>query len=80
MQPQARQRLHDILMAPSKADADRALELFPASRHAQVPKAAACLAPDRAALDFGKSGCYLYGSQSDGWGAQLAGLVRRTAQ
>ncbi len=48
--PQAKQRLHDIWMAPGKDDADKALDLFLDTYRAKYPKAAECLAKDRDAL------------------------------
>ena len=50
LQPQAKQRLHEIWMAPGVDDADKAFDLFLESYRAKYPKAADCLEKDREAL------------------------------
>ena len=50
LQPQAKQRLHEIWMAESRDEAGRAFNLFIDSYRAKYPKAAECLAKDRGAL------------------------------
>jgi len=50
LQPQAKQRLHEIWMAEGKEDANKAFDLFTDSYKAKYPKAAECLAKDREAL------------------------------
>ena len=50
LQPQAKQRLHEIWMAESRDEAGRAFNLFIDSYRAKYPKAAECLARDRDAL------------------------------
>ncbi len=50
LQPQAKQRLHEIWMAESRDAAGRAFNLFIDSYRAKYPKAAECLAKDRDAL------------------------------
>ncbi len=42
--------LHDIWTAPTKAEAEKAFDLFGATFEAKYPKAAACLAKDRDVL------------------------------
>jgi putative transposase len=49
-QAKAKQGLHDIWLAETKADAERAFELFLEMYAAKYPKAAECLAKDREAL------------------------------
>ena len=49
-QGKAKSMLHDIWMAETKADADRAFDLFIETYQAKYPKAAACLAKDREVL------------------------------
>lgn len=49
-QKKAKQMLHDIWMAETKAEAERAFELFLDTYRAKYPKAAACLAKDRDVL------------------------------
>lgn len=49
-QPKAKQGLHDIWLAETKADAERAFDLFLEMYSAKYPKAAECLAKDREAL------------------------------
>lgn len=50
MQPQVKQRLHDIWMAPTKDRSERAFDYFVEAYQAKYPKAVECLAKDRAAL------------------------------
>jgi transposase-like protein len=50
MQPQAKQRLHAIWMAPDRARAEMAFDLFIATYEQKYPQAAACLAKDREVL------------------------------
>ena len=50
LQPQAKQRLHEIWMAEGRVGAEKALDLFVDSYQAKYPKAAVCLAKDRDAL------------------------------
>jgi transposase-like protein len=50
LQPQAKQRLHEIWMAEGRGDAEKAFNLFIDSYQAKYPKAAKCLAKDRDAL------------------------------
>jgi transposase-like protein len=49
-QAKAKQGLHDIWMAETKADAERAFDLFVETYQAKYPKAANCLAKDREEL------------------------------
>jgi len=49
-QAKAKQALHDIWMAETKADAERAFKLFVEMYRAKYPKAAECLAKDREVL------------------------------
>lgn len=49
-QGKAKSMLHDIWMAETKADANRAFDLFLETWQAKYPKAAACLAKDRDVL------------------------------
>ncbi len=49
-QGKAKSMLHDIWMAETQADADRAFDLFIETWQAKYPKAAACLAKDREVL------------------------------
>jgi putative transposase len=49
-QPKAKSMLHEIWMAETKADADRAFDLFVESYEAKYPKAVECLKKDREAL------------------------------
>jgi len=46
-QAKAKSLLHDIWMAETKAEANRAFDLFVATYQAKYPRAAACLAKDR---------------------------------
>jgi putative transposase len=50
LQPEAKEKLHAIWMAPTKADADKAFDLFLATYEAKYPKATACLSKDRDVL------------------------------
>src|SRR5215510_11561014 len=50
LQPQAKQRLQAIWMAPDRQRAAMAFDLFVATYEAQYPKAAECLAQDREVL------------------------------
>jgi len=50
LQPEAKDKLHQIWMAPTKADADQAFDLFVATYEAKYPKATDCLAKDRNVL------------------------------
>jgi len=49
-QPKAKEMIHDIWMAASRADADKAFDLFLKTWEAKYPKATECLAKDREAL------------------------------
>jgi transposase-like protein len=49
-QPQAKKMLCDIYMSPTKAEADKAFDLFLKSWEAKYPKATECLSKDREAL------------------------------
>src|SRR5262245_66373862 len=49
-QPKAKEMLHDIWMAASRADADKAFDLFLKAWEAKYPKATECLSKDREAL------------------------------
>ena len=50
LQPEAKEKLHAIWMAPTKADADKAFDLFVATYEAKYPKATECLSKDRDVL------------------------------
>ena len=50
LQPQAKQRLHEIWMAENRDEAGRVFKLFIDSYQAKYPKAAECLAKDQEAL------------------------------
>ena len=50
IQPHANAMLHDIWMAATKAEANRALDLFLATYEAKYPHATDCLARDRETL------------------------------
>jgi putative transposase len=50
LQPEAKDKLHQIWMAETKADAERAFDLFVATYQAKYPKATECLSKDRAVL------------------------------
>ena len=49
-QPKAKSMLHEIWMAETRADAERAFERFLAAYSAKYPKATECLAKDRKSL------------------------------
>jgi putative transposase len=49
-QPQAKKMLYDIYMSPTKAEAEKAFDLFLKSWEAKYPKATECLSKDREAL------------------------------
>jgi transposase-like protein len=49
-QPQAKKMLCDIYMSPTKAEAEKAFDLFLKSWEAKYPKATECLSKDREAL------------------------------
>ena len=49
-QSKAKSMLHDVWMAETRQDADKAFDLFVASYEAKYPKAAACMTKDRDAL------------------------------
>lgn len=50
LQPEAKQKLHDIWQAATRADAVKAFDLFLATYSAKYPKATDCLAKDRDVL------------------------------
>jgi putative transposase len=50
VQPKAKEMLHAIYLAPSRAEADKAFDLFVKTYEAKYPKAAECLAKDRTEL------------------------------
>jgi len=50
LQPEAKQKLHEIWMANTRENAHRAFDLFLATYEAKYPKACACLAKDRDVL------------------------------
>ena len=50
LQPEAKEMIHEIWMAPTRADAVKAFDLFLATYAAKYPKACDCLAKDRAEL------------------------------
>jgi putative transposase len=50
LRPEAKDKLHQIWMAPTKADADKAFDLFVATYEAKYPKASTCLSKDRDVL------------------------------
>jgi len=50
LQPTAKQGLHQIWLAPSRAEAEKAFTLFLKTYQAKYPQAASCLEKDRAAL------------------------------
>ena len=50
LRPEAKDKLHQIWMAPTKADADKAFDLFVATYEAKYPKASHCLSKDRDVL------------------------------
>jgi putative transposase len=50
LQPAAKEKIHDIWMAATRADAERAFDLFVATYEAKYPKATGCLSKDRDVL------------------------------
>ena len=50
VQPKAKEKLHEIWMAESRADANKAFDLFVNTYEAKYPKATECLVKDRTAL------------------------------
>jgi putative transposase len=50
LQPEAKDKLHAIWMAPTRADAERAFDLFAATYQAEYTKATECLSKDRDVL------------------------------
>jgi putative transposase len=50
LQPHAKEKLHEIWMAATRADADRAFDLFLQTYEAKYPKATECLLKDRSEL------------------------------
>src|SRR5215467_29965 len=50
VQPKAKELLHEIYLAPSRAAAEKAFDLFLSTYEAKYPKATECLAKDRAEL------------------------------
>jgi putative transposase len=50
VQPKAKEMLHAIYLAPSRAEAEKAFDLFLRTYEAKYPKATGCLAKDRTAL------------------------------
>lgn len=50
LQGEAKDKIHQIWMAPTKADADKAFDLFVATYEAKYPKATVCLSKDRDVL------------------------------
>jgi putative transposase len=50
VQPKAKEMLHEIYLAPSRAEAEKAFDLFVRTYEAKYPKAAECLAKDRREL------------------------------
>lgn len=50
LQPEAKEKIHNIWMAATRADADRAFDLFVTTYEAKYPKATGCLAKDRDVL------------------------------
>src|SRR5262249_30437267 len=50
VQPKAKRMLHEIYLAPSRAAADKAFDLFVRMYEAKYPKATECLAKDRKEL------------------------------
>jgi putative transposase len=49
-QPRAKEKLHAIFMAPTRAEGNKAFDLFQSTYEAKYPKAVECLAKDREAL------------------------------
>jgi len=50
VQPKAKEMLHEIYLAPSRAEAEKAFALFVKTYEAKYPKATECLAKDRTEL------------------------------
>jgi len=50
LQPEAKEKIHNIWMAATRAEADRAFDLFVATYQAKYPKATGCLSKDRDVL------------------------------
>jgi putative transposase len=50
MQPKAKDMLHEIYLAPSRAEAEKAFDLFVRTYEAKYPKATGCLGKDRKEL------------------------------
>ena len=50
VQPKAKSMLHEIYLAPSRAEADKAFDLFVRTYEAKYPKATECLDKDRSVL------------------------------
>ena len=50
LQPQAKEKLHDVWMAATRADAERAFDLFLSTYETKYPKATECLEKDRDVL------------------------------
>jgi transposase-like protein len=50
LQPEAKEKLHQIWMAETRVDAEQAFDLFLATYQAKYPKATECLAKDRTVL------------------------------
>ena len=50
LQPEAKEKLHQIWMAETRADAEQAFDLFLTTYQAKYPKATDCLAKDRSLL------------------------------
>ena len=50
LQPEAKEKIHEIWMASTRADAEKAFDLFLKTYEAKYPKAAQCLAKDREKL------------------------------
>ena len=50
LQPEAKEKLHQIWMAATRADAEKAFDLFVATYEAKYPKATGCLSKDRDVL------------------------------
>jgi len=50
LQPKVKQSLHDIWQAETRADAERAYDLFVQTYDAKYPKAVECLQKDRDTL------------------------------
>jgi len=50
LQPEAKEKIHEIWMASTRADAEKAFDLFVKTYEAKYPKATQCLAKDREKL------------------------------